>query len=410
MGNVHCTVADLVALTSRTITPEGYLLAPGTIGTSGNVQRYTADELGLDGKGLGKDRMLGLYRPPEEVLTADCLASFDAKPITLNHPKEGVSSANWRDVAVGDVRDVKAAGPHMSASLIIRDRKAVAAIIDGKQALSNGYSFDLDLTPGKTADGLAYDGIQRNIRGNHVAIVDLARGGSACRIADKQEGATHMALRKLVVDGLTMELEDNHAAVVEKVVGDAAKTVKGAEDALAAARKSLADAETKVAALEEAAKKLATDHAAKVVELEAKILKPEQVEALAAERTKVLGDAALLCPEAKFEGKTVTQVRTECLTAVIAADAAMKPVALAVLGGVELVLASEPTVRAAFDAVVAAHGLSAPAQGSPAVVNPDIARAFAGAPPKAAAPKLTGRDAMMARMKGGGKLPGEASN
>ncbi len=182
--------ADFVRTTARSITPEGFLVAPGTIATSDNVQKYSASELGLTG--YPADAMVGLYRPTDEVMSPETLASFENKPISLNHPPGSVSAANWKDFAVGDVRDVKASGKDMIAVLTIRDSKAVQRVLLGKTALSCGYSFDLDLTPGVASDGTSYVGIQRKIRGNHTAIVDVARGGPRCRIADQKEKESDM--------------------------------------------------------------------------------------------------------------------------------------------------------------------------------------------------------------------------
>jgi hypothetical protein len=170
---------DLVAITSRKLTDAGFLVAPATLARVG-VQEYKARELGLD----GGDKIVRLYRPPTEVFATAAVGSFDGAPVTLEHPAGNVDATNWRHVAVGDVRDVKVDGKHVTGTLVVRDRAAIDEIIAGKSQLSCGYSFDLDLTPGTTTDGQAYDGVQKAIAGNHVAIVDSARCGPSCRVAD----------------------------------------------------------------------------------------------------------------------------------------------------------------------------------------------------------------------------------
>ena len=53
--------------------------------------------------------------------------------------------------------------------------------------LSAGYAYDADMTAG-TFNGIPYDGIMRNIHGNHVAIVERGRIGADAIIADSLEG------------------------------------------------------------------------------------------------------------------------------------------------------------------------------------------------------------------------------
>jgi hypothetical protein len=179
--------SDFMSLTSRHVTDEGYLVAPGNLARTG-VQDYRAYELGLDADGMDPMKVIRLHRPPEEVFDAASMASFENKPITIEHPPVAVTADNWADFAKGEVRDVGRSGDLMTGTLVIRSKDAIEAVQSGKAQLSNGYTFELDMTPGTTADGRAYDGVQRNIRGNHVALVDAARCGSACRIVDSDEG------------------------------------------------------------------------------------------------------------------------------------------------------------------------------------------------------------------------------
>ena len=187
----RCTVSDLIkaedfAVSKRTITPEGYLIAPANISRTG-VQIYTARELGQD----GGDKQIRLYRPPSEVFSRASLASFEAKPITDDHPPDDVTAETWSAVAVGDFHDVaKADAQHVGARIIVRDLGTVRDVQAGKKELSCGYSFALDMTPGTTPEGEPYDGVQREILGNHLAIVRAGRAGSQVRIADSTNERT----------------------------------------------------------------------------------------------------------------------------------------------------------------------------------------------------------------------------
>ena len=174
---------DFMSIASRTSTEEGFLIAPSSLARTG-VQEYRAYELGLDADGIDPMRVIRLHRPAEEVFDQASMASFENKPITIEHPPVAVTADNWRDFAAGEVRDVGRFGDLLTGTLLVKSKDAIEAIQAGKVQLSNGYTFELDMTSGITADGQAYDGIQRKIRGNHVALVDSARCGSACRLGD----------------------------------------------------------------------------------------------------------------------------------------------------------------------------------------------------------------------------------
>ena len=66
--------------------------------------------------------------------------------------------------------------------MLITDAQAIAAMKAGKAELSCGYVCDLEDAPGVTPEGERYDSIQRNIRGNHVALVAQGRAGKEVRV------------------------------------------------------------------------------------------------------------------------------------------------------------------------------------------------------------------------------------
>src|SRR5690606_35603689 len=133
-----------------------------------------------------------------------------------------VTADNWKTLAVGEAStDVMRDGERLKIPLIVKDTNAIAAIQAGKRELSVGYACDLAFEPGITPDGLAYDAVQRNIRANHVAIVQRGRAGSDFRIGDSafQWGAapltmdedSQMNTRTIIVDGLSVTTTDQGA-------------------------------------------------------------------------------------------------------------------------------------------------------------------------------------------------------
>lgn len=336
------SASDFFALTNRSITDEGYLVAPGAMARTG-VQEYRAFELGLDAEGMDPMRVIRLHRPAEEVFNDASMKSFENKPITIEHPKEAVTAANWTELAKGEVRDVARAGDIMAGTLIIKAKEAIDAIQAGKVQLSNGYTFELDMTPGTTADGRAYDGVQRNIRGNHIALVDAARCGSACRIADSQpnQGVTTMAdaKRKVVVDGIPLEVDDTAAAAIDKLV-------KQRDEAVAAKDTAVAELNTKHA---EAIK--AKD--AEIETLKKDVMTPDARDAMLADWAKLIGDAKKLVPDLNTDGKTCLQIRREAIDSLMAKDATAKAVGDAILAGRKVETIDMDTARAVFGALAA---------------------------------------------------------
>lgn len=379
---------DFMSLTSRQMTAEGYMVAPGNLARTG-VQDYRAYELGLDADGMDPMKVIRLHRPPEEVFDAASMASFESKPITIEHPPVAVTADNWTELAKGEVRDVGRSGELMTGTLVIRSKDAIEAVQSGKVQLSNGYTFELDMTSGTTADGRAYDGVQRNIRGNHVALVDAARCGSACRIADSQpklEGKTMAdAKRKVTVDGIPLEVEDTAAEVIDTLI----KQRNEARDALTPLQAKAAEADGLKAALDKAN--------ADIEAMKKDVITPEARDAMVAEWAKLIGDAKRLVPELTTDGKTCLAIRREVIGALVAKDATAKAVADAVLAGKDVQTADAEVVRATFNALAAA--IKAEANDADVAAN-DAAVADAltgdgkGAETKT---ELTGRDKFLAR-------------
>lgn len=121
-------------------------------------------------------------RPPDEVFDPASLKSLALVPVTNDHPPELLDSENLKRYQVGNVGDsVAREGLLVRAPVVVQDASAVAAVLSGKQQLSCGYEADLDETPG-VYDGVPYDAIQRRIRYNHLALVDLGRAGPSCKL------------------------------------------------------------------------------------------------------------------------------------------------------------------------------------------------------------------------------------
>lgn len=378
------TANDRVAFSQRKIMADGSMEVPATLARTG-IQTYLAKELGLTDR--APFSKVQIYRPEEEVFSADSMASFEGVPVTDNHPAGNrVTQANRSQVTKGQASSITREGNLMKGVLSI-DAALARKVQAGKVEISNGYTFELDMTPGFTADGQPYDGVQRGILGNHVAVVSAGRCGSACRVADSQ-GDT---MKKIVVDGIPVEVDDTTAAVIEKLQKQVADS---AEAATAAAQKAEQDKAELVKAHDAAISKL-------TAELEAvrkDVMTPEARDAMVADWAKLIGDAKVLVPDLVTEGKTCHAIRQEVITKVTGSDAAAKGIADAVLGGKVVADAAPELVRAAFGALRAAHKPAT--QGTKPAADRALGEAFLGTKQTGDAAPLVGRAAFMARMTG----------
>lgn len=358
----------------RFFTQDGYLIAVKSSLARTGIQEYRAYELGMtDADPL---KIIRLMRTEEEVFDAASVKSFENVPLTIEHPSELITAANWPTYAKGEVRDVARDGQFLTGTVIVKSQEAIDAIQSGKSQLSNGYIFDLDMTP-----GAGFDGHQRNIRGNHVAIVDAARCGVACKLTDSLPTKEVIAVdKKMTVLGIAIEVNDTAASVIEKLEQQW-KDMSVVSDGLV--KKAEAVSAEHVAAI--AAKD------AEIVTLKAAVPTAVALDAMVAERVKLLDAAKRLAPKVVTDGRSCDMIARDIVASVMTGDSTGKAVADAVLAGKELASADIVLVRSAVAAIDAATVKVNDDAG-----NETLADALAGGK-KEEGKKLVGRDAMIDR-------------
>ena len=169
---------------ARSIDADGRLHVSKTNISKAVVNPYYGREIpGWQQLGMDGDKVYRLYRDPDEL--AKGASTFNNLPILNKHIPVTVD-APQKDNVVGSIgSDVVFDAPYLQASLCIWDAAAIAGVESEKQCeLSCGYRYDPDMTPGTTSDGEAYDGVMRNIRGNHLALVEVGRAGPDVVVAD----------------------------------------------------------------------------------------------------------------------------------------------------------------------------------------------------------------------------------
>lgn len=163
-------------------TPEGYLVCVDSVLARTGKQEYTRNDIFKD----GSDEIIDINRDASEVFADKTLASFENKPLTIEHPDEDINPDNHNKYAVGFVRDIKRGldgnDDVMLGTIVVTDSEAIELIESGKlKELSCGYDCDIDDEKNPQ---------QRNIRGNHVALCEHGRAGIA-RIVDSTNDMIH---------------------------------------------------------------------------------------------------------------------------------------------------------------------------------------------------------------------------
>lgn len=229
----------------QSLTPEGFLVCHDVaIGRTGS-QLYSSDELPMLESVGGK---ITIQRGDADVFHENTLASFEGKPVTIDHPEEEVGPGNWRQLAVGTVQNVRRGegidSDLILADLLITDQSGIDAIRrDGIVELSCGYDAEYE----QTAPGY---GAQRSIIGNHVALVERGRAGPRCSIQDSEK---RMQPKPKFLDKLFAVLGVKDADELEKKfddeeeLTDEEKAAKETKDSIAKLTKTV-DALTAVVA------------------------------------------------------------------------------------------------------------------------------------------------------------------
>ena len=160
-------------------TSEGYLICKDAVLARTGKQTYMKCEVYPD---CGDTTEIEIDRKPEDVFSNETLASFENKPITVEHPNENVTPENYKELSVGFTRDIRRGEfegkPVMLGNLVITDPDVIEDIKNGiRTELSCGY--DCDITNDSNPR-------QINIRGNHVALCECGRAGIA-KIVDSKD-------------------------------------------------------------------------------------------------------------------------------------------------------------------------------------------------------------------------------
>lgn len=179
-----------VAMDAREYDSNGWYEIKANPISKAGIFPYSGRQLGLTGPDA--DRIFQVLRPPEELSAPECIESFKLLPWIDDHVMLGPVAQEMTDRALPaekkGVQGVIGENVFYKEGTLYANIKAfsstLAALIEaGKRELSAGYRCVYDLTAG-VWNGLHYDAIQRNIRGNHLALVTEGRMGPDVAVLD----------------------------------------------------------------------------------------------------------------------------------------------------------------------------------------------------------------------------------
>jgi len=203
----------------RTYDGDGRLHVSKTPISKANVCPYLGREIpNSEQMGLEPEKVYQLLRDPEELEKAVSTANnlqllYKHKPVSAADPSKELTVGSTGTDAVFEA-------PYLYNSLVVWDKDAISGIESNEQKeLSAGYYYRADMTPG-THEGVPYDGVMRDIRFNHVALVVDGRAGSDVVVGDSMEAIT-MSNKKFLSRKAAMAKGVLHAALSPRLAQDA---------------------------------------------------------------------------------------------------------------------------------------------------------------------------------------------
>lgn len=138
---------------------------------------------------LEPDKIYQVLRPEEELSKQETLDSFKLVPFVDEHTMLG-TKAGMKPAEEKGIHGVIGNDVYYKDGIIYGDLKIFSETLkeeieNGKKELSMGYFCDYELKDGEF-EGKPYQAVQRNLKINHVALVDEGRMGVDVRVLDQK--------------------------------------------------------------------------------------------------------------------------------------------------------------------------------------------------------------------------------
>lgn len=183
----------------RTFDEDGRLHIKLTHISKATVNPYKGSEIpGWQELGLDPDKVYQLLRDPDELERA--APTFNNLPLLDTHIPVDVDEPQKQFIIGSTGTDAVFEKPYLDNSLVIWTSDGIEGVeSEERQEISCAYHYEPDMTPG-VYEGQRYDGVMRNIRGNHVALVPEGRAGPDVVVADGAMKGDSVTMRTIATD------------------------------------------------------------------------------------------------------------------------------------------------------------------------------------------------------------------
>lgn len=162
----------------------GFLHVKNCHCTKVQIAQYLGCEISKD---LIADKVYNVYRPEEELKKAETIQSLNGVPLQLEHHDDTAEKPAQYTRIGATGTDAVFEFPYLSNSLHFFNQKAIDLIESGEKCeLSIGYDCEIHKEAGEF-EGVPYDFVQRNIKIQHVALVECGRAGADVKVSDSKE-------------------------------------------------------------------------------------------------------------------------------------------------------------------------------------------------------------------------------
>lgn len=180
---------------ARRVDENGFLHVLDNPVSKAQVARYFGAEIpGWQELSLDPEGAYMMLRPADELEKA--APSINRLPIELWHNDTDAENLPKMQIIGSMGSDGRFDGTYLRNSLCFTDGGIIRLITSPEageeplRELSLSYFYDPDMTPGEW-NGTPYDGVMRNIRGNHLALVDKGRAGRDVAVRDRDSMTAH---------------------------------------------------------------------------------------------------------------------------------------------------------------------------------------------------------------------------
>lgn len=234
---------------AKKVDDNGYLTYEDVLISREGVFDYAGFQIDPEGKSLEPKKIYKVYRPKSEVCKKQFVESLENKPLVDDHTMLGAYGKPAEKKGVhGVLTDVKAVGNELHGTITVWSESMKEKIRCGKRELSLGYTGYFRPQSGRF-EGQNYDFVQFGLSANHIALVDDARMGHACKVTDSAV---------VICDSLELPMPDDQKKscgdeLIEKLKGCSDEEIAKVKDYLAGLeeKKPGEDAEPKDAPAEE---------------------------------------------------------------------------------------------------------------------------------------------------------------